>query len=109
MSRYFKITTSGKVSTHGNPDKILSKLKWVEASVSSSSSFILFILFLASLPLLKFGVDPSGVRVPDGRKRCQDGLTRPNQPAGQKNQHATHDDLEHRRQQRRVHVALANP
>src|SRR5205809_1017444 len=35
--------------------------------------------------------------------------TRANQPAGEKNQHAAHDNLEHGREQRCVHVAFANP
>ena len=36
-------------------------------------------------------------------------LTGADQPAGQEDEHSPHDDLEDRREQRRVHVAFANP
>src|SRR6266571_648010 len=36
-------------------------------------------------------------------------LTGADQPAGQEDEHTAHDDLEDRREQRRVHIAFANP
>src|SRR5205809_3991095 len=36
-------------------------------------------------------------------------LTGADQPAGQKDEHAAHDDLEHRGEHWGVHVAVANP
>src|SRR5207237_9626867 len=36
-------------------------------------------------------------------------LTYPNEPAGEKNEHAAHDNLEYGREERRIHVMFANP
>src|SRR5437867_3759262 len=45
----------------------------------------------------------------DLRAQAAMTLTGADQPAGQKDEHAAHDDLEDRREQRRVHIAFANP
>src|SRR5882762_2390842 len=40
---------------------------------------------------------------------CNKHLARTDQPTREKNQHTTYDDLEHRRKERSIHVAFANP